>query len=69
MNPIYDMLQGTNMPPIVQQFLKFRQSFTGDPKAQVERMLQSGQISQEQYNAAVQRAQQLKQMLGPGGHR
>jgi type IV secretory pathway TrbL component len=50
-------------PQMIQQFLQFRQNFTGDAKAQVQRMLNSGQISQAQYDNAVKMAQQLQQML------
>jgi hypothetical protein len=50
-------------PQMIQQFLQFRQNFTGDAKAQVQRMLNSGQISQAQYDNAVKTAQQLQQML------
>lgn len=50
-------------PQMIQQFLQFRQNFTGDARAQVQRMLNSGQISQAQYDQAVSMAQQLQQML------
>lgn len=67
-NPIFDMMGG-GMPPIVQQFLQFKQSFKGDAQAQVQQMLNSGQISQAQYDQAVQQAQALQKMLTPSGHR
>lgn len=35
-----------------------------DPNQKIQEMLNSGQVSQEQYNSAVQRAQQLQQLLG-----
>lgn len=63
----------TSMPPtnnlggmgnIVQQFQQFRKAFRGDPREQVQAMLNSGQITQEQYNRAVQMANQLQQMIG-----
>jgi len=56
-------------PQMIQRFLQFKQNFTGDPRAQIQQMLNSGQISQEQYNQAVQMAQQIQQMLTPGGRR
>ena len=49
---------------VIQQFQQFRQSFRGDPKQQVQQLLNSGKISQEQYNRAVQMAQQLQQLIG-----
>jgi len=54
---------------MVQRFLQFRQNYRGDARSQIQQMMNSGQISQEQYNQAVQMAQQLQQMLMPGGHR
>jgi hypothetical protein len=38
--------------------------FKGDPQQQVQQLLNSGRISQEQYNAAVQKAQTLAKMMG-----
>ena len=52
------------MNGLLQKFQQFQQSFRGDPRQQVQQLLNSGQISQEQYNRAVQMAQQLQQMLG-----
>lgn len=54
---------------MMQKFMQFRQNYQGDPKAQIQQMLNSGQISQQQYNQAVQIAQQIQSMLMPGGHR
>lgn len=66
-NPLYDMMGG-NMPPIVQQFLQFKQSFRGDPQAQIQQLLSSGKISQSQYDQAVQQAKALQQMLKGVNH-
>ena len=54
---------------ILQQFMQFKQNYTGDARQQIQQMLNSGQISQTQYNNAVQQAQQLMGMLSPGGRR
>lgn len=56
-------------PNMIQQFLQFKQNFTGDPRAQIQQMLNSGRVTQDQYNQAVQMAQQLQQMLTPSAHR
>jgi hypothetical protein len=56
------MNQGGN--DIVSRFRQFRQMFKGDPQQQVQQLLNSGRISQEQYNVAVQKAQQLGQLMG-----
>jgi len=41
----------------------------GDPNQMIQNMLNSGRISQQQYDAAVKQAQQIQQMLTPSGHR
>lgn len=56
-------------PMLVQQFLQFRQNFTGDPRAQIQQMMSSGRITQADYDRAVQMAQQLQRMLTPSAHR
>lgn len=56
-------------PMMMQKFMQFKNNFRGDPRMQIQQMLNSGQISQQQYNNAVQVAQQIQQMLTPGGHR
>ena len=48
---------------MIQQFMQFRNNFRGDPQQQIQMMINSGQISQEQYNQAVQQAQQFQAML------
>ena len=52
-----------NMGQLMQQFMQFRNTFRGDPKQQIQAMLNSGRVSQSQYNQAVQLAQQLAQMM------
>ena len=54
---------------ILNQFMQFAQNFKGDPQQQVQQMLNSGQITQQQYDNAVRLAQQLQQMLPPSVHR
>ena len=63
-NPIFGMFGNQQMHPILQRFQQFRQMFRGDPKEQIQQMLNSGKINQQQYNQAVQTAQQLQKMLG-----
>lgn len=64
-NPLFQMM-GNQMPMnnILQRFQQFRQTFQGDPRQQVQQLLNSGRVSQGQYNQAVQMAQQLQRMLG-----
>lgn len=52
------------MNGLIQRFQQFQQMFKGDPRQQIQQMLNSGKISQQQYNNAVQMAQQLQRMMG-----
>ncbi len=52
------------MNPLIQRFQQFRQTFTGNPQQQVQQLLNSGRITQAQYNQAVQTAQQMMKMMG-----
>ena len=64
-NPLFNMLSGQmQMNPIMQRFNQFRQMFRGDPKQQVQQMLNSGRITQAQYNQAVQTANKMMKMMG-----
>ena len=63
MNPFYNALGNQGMPDVVRRFQQFRQSFTGDARAQIQQMLNSRQITQNQYNRAAQLARQLQSML------
>ena len=51
------------MQQMIQRFNQFRQTFQGDPKQQVQQLLNSGRVSQADYNRAYQMAQQLQQMM------
>lgn len=63
-NPAPGMLPGfNNMQNLINQFQKFKQTFTGNPQQQVQQLLSSGKISQSQYNQAVQITQQLQKLL------
>ena len=64
MNPLYNQMQQQGpQNNLLRRFQQFRQSFQGDPKQQVQQLLNSGKISQQQYDRAVQMAQQFQQML------
>ena len=63
MNPLFHQLNGGHGNDFISRFNQFRQSFKGDPQQQVQQLLNSGKVSQEQYNAAVQKAQQLSRIL------
>lgn len=63
-NPLYQ--QQMNQQPmnnIIQRFQQFKQTFSGDPRQQVQNLLNSGKVSQQQYNNAVQMANQLQRLM------
>jgi hypothetical protein len=70
-NPLFNTLGG-NAPAMndggfsqmMAQLNSFRSSFRGDPKAEVQRLLNSGQMTQEEYNQLTQTAQQISRMFG-----
>ena len=62
-NPLFGMMQNQNNG-IMKRFQQFQQMFKGDPRQQVQQMLNSGKISQQQYNNAVQMANQFARMMG-----
>ena len=67
-NPLYTQMGGgmpsNGMAQMIQRFNQFRQTFNGDPRQQVQNLLNSGRVSQEQYNNAVQMAQQMQRIMG-----
>nr|DAG74134.1 MAG TPA: hypothetical protein [Caudoviricetes sp.] len=48
---------------MMQKFQQFRTTFQGDPRQEVEKLLQSGRISQQQLNQVQGLAQQFMQFL------
>ena len=65
-NPLYKQIQQQNQNPMsgfMQRFQQFRQNFSGNPQEQIQNLMNSGRISQEQYNNAYQMAQQMMRMI------
>lgn len=75
-NPLFNVLSG-GMPAMsgpmgqpmgqfgqmMRQFQQFKANFQGDPKAEVQKLLQSGKMSQNQLNQLQAMAQQFQQFL------
>lgn len=55
-----------NPMQMIQQFQQFKQQFTGDPKAEVQKLLTSGKLSQQQLNQLQSMAQQFQVLLNGG---
>lgn len=49
---------------MIQQFNQFRQNFQGDPRQQVQNLLNGGQMTQEQFDNLSAIAQQFQQFIG-----
>lgn len=71
MNPLFKQLGGGQLPgpmgnfaSMLQQFQQFKASFQGDPKAEVQKLLQSGKMSQQQLDQLQQAAQMFQNLLG-----
>ncbi|MBP3647018.1 MAG: hypothetical protein J6K55_11425 [Clostridia bacterium] len=52
------------MQQMMNAFQQFKANFKGDPQQEVQRLLNSGQMSQQQYNQLQQMAQQMTRMMG-----
>lgn len=52
-----------NIFNLINQYNQFKNNFQGDPKTQVQQLLNSGQMSQEQLNQLQSWAKQLQSIL------
>ena len=66
MNPLFNAMgnQLNPMADIIRQARDFRKQFTGNPRQEVERLLQTGRMSQQQFNQFSQMAQQIVRAMG-----
>jgi hypothetical protein len=55
--------QGNDLKQMLTQFNEFKSMFKGDPKQQVQSLLRSGQMSQEQFKQLAEQADQLRAFL------
>ena len=62
-NPLFDQFGNKGNSDIISQFNRFRQSFNGNPQQMIQQMLNSGRITQDQLNQAMQRANQLMKLM------
>lgn len=70
-NPLFNALGGNQMPgplgnfaQMMQQFQQFKANFHGDPKAEVQKLLQSGKMSQQQLDQLQAAAKQFQALMG-----
>lgn len=66
MNPLFNAMgnQSNPMADLIRQARDFKKQFTGSPRQEVERLLQTGQLSQADFNRFSQIAQQVVQAMG-----
>ncbi len=63
-NPIFNQMNGTNgTNNIMQRVQQLKQQMGGDPNQHIQNLLNSGKVSQAQYDRAVQMANQLRGMF------
>lgn len=68
-NPLFQALGGQMPGPMgqfqrmMQQFQQFKANFQGDPQQEVQKLLQSGKITQQQLNQIQQMAKQFQTMV------
>lgn len=73
-NSLYNQLNNNNsnlqyfggLQQMITQFNQFRNSFQGNPQQIVQGLLQSGRMSQAQFNQLSQMASQFKSLLYKG---
>lgn len=66
-NPLFNMLggqmQNSDINNIVAQINNFKANFKGDPRQKVQELLNSGQMTQAQFNELSQEANRIMRML------
>lgn len=68
-NPLFGLLGGSNQGPqnnpfaLIQQFQNFKRNFKGDPRQQVQDLLNSGKMTQEQFEQCESIARSLQGIL------
>ena len=65
-NSLFNQFGRQNNPfeQLAQQARDFQKQFKGSPRQEVERLLQTGQMSQSDFNRYSQIAQQVAQFMG-----
>jgi TATA-box binding protein (TBP) (component of TFIID and TFIIIB) len=61
-NSIYNQLNGEASAPsnnLIERLAEFRRTFSGDPQAIVQNLVNSGKVSQDQLNAYAKQANEI----------
>lgn len=69
-NPLFNMFGNnsnggpfTNVTQLMNQFEQFKSTFQGDPQQKVQELMNSGQMSQEQFAQLSSMAQTFQQLM------
>lgn len=57
------MMNQQNNASMIQQFINFRNNFTGNPKAEVMKLVNQGKINQEQLNQLQRKANEFQALM------
>lgn len=66
-NPLFNALGGQQTNPmanLVAEAKRLQQTFQGNPKDEVQKMLNTGKLSQAQFNQYAQMANQIMSAMG-----
>lgn len=69
MNPLFNMFNNQQAGPfgnvsnVVNQYNQFKSNFQGDPRQKVQDLLNSGQMTQEQFNQLSAMAQVFQSLI------
>ena len=65
-NPIYNSMANQNNPfmQIIKEAQNLKNTFKGNPREEVQKLLNSGELSQSDFNRYSKIAQQVMQMMG-----
>lgn len=63
-NPIFEQMNTNGSNAIMQKVQQLKQQMGGDPNQHIQNLLNSGKVTQEQYNKAVQMVNRMRGLFG-----
>lgn len=63
-NRLYQQMNGNTPNGILQQAQALKQKIGGDPMQYIQNLMNSGKVTQAQYDAAVRKAEQFRKFMG-----
>lgn len=63
MNPLFQQMQNHSQNDFLKRFEQFQKTLKGDPQQIVQQMLNSGKITQDQFNNAARMANQMMKYM------